>query len=94
MPFTLFGDRVPSEDKTPKEQLKHPIKIFKEKRRGSWVTLIRNIPLQKKELTTLARQLKSQLGCGGGVKENTIEIQGDQVEAAREFCKKARLIKE
>ena len=36
-------------------------------------------------LETLAKRLRAACGCGGAVKERTIELQGDQVPRIREF---------
>ena len=47
-------------------------------RKGKGVTLITGLPLNAKELKHLAKTLKQKCGCGGSVKNGTIEIQGDQ----------------
>lgn len=47
-------------------------------RGGKAVTVIRGLPLTASELKELARQLKQRCGTGGAVKEDAIEIQGDQ----------------
>ena len=52
-------------------------------RGGKAVTIIKGIPLAGAELKSLASQLKKKCGVGGAMKENDIEIQGDQ----REFLK-------
>ncbi len=46
-------------------------------RKGKPVTLITGLPLKSAELKQLARELKNRCGCGGTVKNNTLEIQGD-----------------
>jgi len=35
------------------------------------------------DLKTIARGLKQELACGGTVKENTVELQGDHTKNAR-----------
>lgn len=52
-------------------------------RGGKAVTLIKGVPLAGTALKTLASQLRKKCGVGGSLKDNTIEIQGDQ----REFLK-------
>ena len=46
-------------------------------RKGKGVTVIRGIPLVPADLDALGKQLRSQCGSGGTVKEGVIEIQGD-----------------
>ncbi|MCK5113874.1 MAG: translation initiation factor Sui1 [Phycisphaerae bacterium] len=46
-------------------------------RKGKGVTLIAGLPLVGDELKKLSTQLKQKCGCGGTVKNGTIEIQGD-----------------
>jgi translation initiation factor 1 len=46
-------------------------------RKGKTVTIITGFQSKSETLTTLLKQLKSQCGAGGTVKENEIEIQGD-----------------
>lgn len=47
-------------------------------RKGKGVTLVTGIPLAGNELKAFAKQLKARCGTGGTVKDNIIEIQGDQ----------------
>lgn len=47
-------------------------------RKGKGVTLVTGIPLAGKELKDFAKQLKAKCGTGGTVKDNVVEIQGDQ----------------
>jgi len=53
-------------------------------RGGKTVSVIRGIPLPEKDLQKLAKQLKSQCGSGGTVKDGVIEIQGDHRELLQE----------
>ncbi len=53
-------------------------------RRGKTVTLAEGIQLPPAELRDLARDLKRQCGTGGALKDDTVEIQGDQRDAVRE----------
>ncbi len=79
MPFNIFGERIEPEE--PKKTLpKHPVKVRSEKRRGKFVTVIYNLPLEKEDLRILASKLKQELGCGGTVKGDKIELQGSIVD--------------
>lgn len=46
-------------------------------RSGKGVTVITGVPLNSNELDDLAKELKRKCGCGGTVKNGTVEIQGD-----------------
>lgn len=46
-------------------------------RKGKGVTIIRGVPLLPDDLEVLGKQLRSQCGSGGTVKDGAIEIQGD-----------------
>lgn len=79
MPFTFDGEWIPKKKEYP------PLKIMKEKRKGSFVTIIRNIPLENEELKALVSKLKKHLACGGSLKESEVEIQGDKMAEVAEF---------
>lgn len=49
-------------------------------RGGKSVCVIYGLDLPADGLKTLCKKLKAQLGCGGAVKADTIEIQGDHRE--------------
>ena len=53
-------------------------------RGGKTVTLIEGVQLPAAELRELARNLRRQCGTGGALKNDTIEIQGDQRDAVVE----------
>lgn len=86
MPFTIGGEWVPESSKKPSK----PITLRKEKRRSSYVTIIMHLPNEMGELKKICSELKKELGCGGSVKEETIELQGDQVEAVKKYLKSIR----
>ncbi|MCL1980303.1 MAG: translation initiation factor Sui1 [Proteobacteria bacterium] len=46
-------------------------------RKGSGVTVVTGLALNPEQLQALASRLKKQCGAGGGVKEGSIEIQGE-----------------
>ena len=81
MPFTIGGEWIPETSPQPK----HPLKIIKEKRRNSFVTLLLNLSTDEAELKRICSTLKQRLGCGGSVKEGRIELQGDQVEIVKAY---------
>jgi translation initiation factor 1 len=90
MPFTIGGEWIP--DPAPK-QPKLPIKIVKEKRGSSLVTLIHHLPFPPEELKNLCSDLKKQLGCGGSVKGDHIELQGDKTEGVKDCLQKIGISK-
>ena len=49
-------------------------------RGGKAVTVITGVPLPAAELKALAKKLKQKCGVGGALKDDVIEIQGDQRE--------------
>jgi translation initiation factor 1 len=51
-------------------------------RGGKTVTLVTGVEGGEAVLAPLAKRLKARCGAGGTVKEGTIEIQGDHVDAA------------
>ena len=63
---------------------KQPLRLQYERagRGGKEVTLIRGFVGRESDLKALAKQLKSQLGCGGSCKEGEIVLQGDRRESA------------
>jgi translation initiation factor 1 len=67
------------------EQLDGIVRIRRETsgRKGKGVTTISGIPLPAAELKKLAASLKKRCGTGGALKDNIIEIQGDQRETLR-----------
>ena len=64
---------------------KHLLIFKKEKRRGKTVTLAGPFALEKKVSDALLKKLKKKLGCGGSVKEDFMEFQGDLQIKLREY---------
>ena len=63
-------------------------------RKGKGVCLITGLPLTGEALTALARELKQRCGCGGTVKDGTIEIQGENRDVlAEELQKRGYVVK-
>ena len=79
MPFTIDGEWIPPQSSQPKQ----PVKVIKEKRRSSYVTIILHLPYDDSQLKSLCSTLKQRLGCGGSLKEGRIELQGDQVQLVK-----------
>ncbi len=68
---------------------KQTAKISKEKRKkGKMVTVIRGLPAEGNDLQGLLTQLKNSCGAGGTLKEDELEIQGDQINRVRETLQK------
>ncbi|MBR9728216.1 stress response translation initiation inhibitor YciH [Shewanella intestini] len=57
-------------------------------RKGKGVSVIKGLGLEAKELKTLAQKLKKQCGCGGTVKDFTIEVQTDNREQIKTLLEK------
>jgi len=62
------------------------VEISAVKRRfGKLMTVIHGIDHKMVDRKGLAKQLKTKLACGGTVKGNAIELQGDQRQAAKKI---------
>ena len=75
----------------PKLNSKTAFRIFFEKkgRKGSGVTVISGLSLDKKELRNVTANLKKHCGVGGSLKNNNyIELQGDQKIKAEAYLRK------
>ena len=57
-------------------------------RKGSGVTVITGLPMPAGDLEAVARKLKKFCGCGGTVKDGTIEIQGEHRERLSDELRK------
>ncbi|HEY4082861.1 MAG TPA: translation initiation factor Sui1 [Burkholderiaceae bacterium] len=55
-------------------------RVSREKRNGKIVTVVKGLPLEQAELAAFGKQLRTQCGSGGTVKDWVIEIQGDHVD--------------
>jgi len=62
----------------PKNQ--HQLVFTYEKRKGKPVTLVGRFYLDEKEKKEVLKLLKKKLACGGSIKEEWIELQGDVKE--------------
>ena len=84
MVYREFGASTPSEaleratpELSPGQQ-NIRIQASRSGRKGKTVTVISGFECSPDKLTQLLKQLKSLCGSGGTLKENTLEIQGDQ----------------
>jgi len=75
---TNINTTVNSNQKISKNE--HQLVFTFEKRRGKPVTLVGRFLLDEKEKKEILKLLKSKLGCGGTIKDEWIEIQGDKKE--------------
>ncbi|MEA2018769.1 MAG: translation initiation factor [Campylobacterota bacterium] len=66
----------------------HQLVFTFEKRRGKPVTLVGRFFMNDKEKKEILKLLKTKLGCGGTVKDEWIEIQGDKKEKIIEVLEK------
>jgi len=62
------------------EKNQHQLVFTFEKRKGKPVTLVGRFFLSVNEKKEVLKLLKKKLGCGGTIKEEWIEIQGDKKE--------------
>ena len=74
MPFTFGGDF------NKKPISKKQYRVFVEKRKGKTLTIVKNFD---GDLKALASKLKSKLSCGGTVKDDQIELQGDHLNQVK-----------
>jgi translation initiation factor 1 len=82
MPFTIDGQWVPSKAAT---SAKKPVKVRLGKRGQSIITSILNLNMTAQEKEILASTIKKKLGCGGAVKDEALEIQGDKVSQVKQL---------
>lgn len=61
------------------------IQLQKTGRKGSGVSIINGLGLAEPELKALAAELKKRCGCGGAVKNHTIEIQGEKRDLLKQL---------
>lgn len=90
--YSEFGPA--SEDSTepaaqiPPQQQNLRVQATRAGRKGKTVTVVTGFQGNAEQLNSLLKQLKTQCGTGGTVKEGTIEIQGDQKQKISEILLK------
>lgn len=57
-------------------------------RKGKGVCVVTGLDMTDTELKLMAAELKKVCGCGGSVKDNTIEVQGDNREKIKAHLEK------
>jgi translation initiation factor 1 len=68
---------------------KQTARVQVEKRKaGRMMTVVRGLAPASNDLPTLLTQLKNACGAGGTIKDDTLEIQGDQRERVSETLKR------
>ncbi|MBE9210653.1 translation initiation factor [Nostoc sp. LEGE 06077] len=72
----------------PPQQQNLRIQATRTGRKGKTVTVITGFQSKPETLADLVKQLKTQCGTGGTVKENTIEIQGEHKQKMLEIVTK------
>ncbi len=81
------GEAIPGKDNSSKKALQITIppalqrvsvRLDRKGRGGKSVTLIEGLRMSDKDREILLKQLKTRLGTGGTLKNDTLEIQGDQ----------------
>jgi translation initiation factor 1 len=83
----------PAEAEGPEEAASLPpeeqrVRIRTERRKGGKVvTLVEDLVLSREDRKELAKNLKAACGTGGTVREAAVEIQGDHVDAVREWLR-------
>merc|ERR1711916_17016 len=70
----------------PKNQ--HQLVFTFEKRKGKPVTLVGRFYLEEKEKKAVLKLLKTKLACGGAIKDEWIELQGDVKTKVTEILSK------
>ncbi len=66
------------------------IKVYVDKRKfNKYVTIIEGIDLKTIDVNKLVKKLKSTLACGGTVKNNRIELQGDHRDKVKKLLVEA-----
>ena len=83
-------DTVKEDKKNPKKssnELKpknqHQLVFSLEKRNGKPVTIIGKFQIEDEKIKDILRLLKTKLACGGSIKDEYIEIQGDLKDKVR-----------
>lgn len=72
----------------PPQQQNLKVQASRKGRKGKTVTVISGFQTKPEVLTDLVKQLKTQCGTGGTVKDNEIEIQGDHKQKIVEILTK------
>ena len=69
--------RIPPEHQTARLSIE-------KRKKGKRVTVIRGLPAEGNDLPELLKQIKDRCGAGGALKDEDLEIQGEQLDRVRE----------
>ncbi|MBV5259951.1 translation initiation factor [Synechococcus moorigangaii CMS01] len=87
--YQEFGNtaepEVPAVVDLPPQQQSPRIQASRSGRKGKTVTVIMGLQHSPENLQKLLKQLKNKCGSGGTLKDQTLEIQGDQRQAILAF---------
>ena len=61
---------------------------MRQRKKGKTVTVVRGLPAEGNDLSELLKKLKSACGAGGTVKDDELEIQGNNLDRVRDELKK------
>lgn len=87
---TDVGRIKPEEEKVERPKGDGIVRILKQTkgRKGKGVSIVTGLGLDDAPLKLLAAELKKVCGCGGSVKDGTIEIQGDARDKIKALLEK------
>lgn len=93
--YSEFGDTsyTPATERAtpdlPPQQQDLRVQVSRKGRGGKTVTVISGFQSKPETLAALLKQLKTQCGSGGTMKEQTLEIQGDHAQTLLDLLVKA-----
>lgn len=80
LPEGKLASAKPKKDPAPARAV---VRLERKGRGGKEVTIVSHLELKPDALAVWLKALKSELGCGGSVEEDTLVLQGDQRERAK-----------
>lgn len=79
-------------DKILPEQTKIKIRLEKKSRGGKEVLVLFDLPHNPPFFKKLLKEIKKELGCGGTVKEDTVEIQSSDIDRLKTLLKNKKFM--
>lgn len=89
--FSTETGRIPEEKVKPQRPAGDGIVRIQRQtkgRKGKGVCIVTGLDMEDAQLKLLAAKLKKVCGCGGSIKDGTIEIQGDKREVIKAALEK------
>jgi translation initiation factor 1 len=86
--FEFSFEEGETAENLPPQQQQLRVFIDRKNRKGKSVTIVSGFEGSEKELKSLGKQLKSQCGVGGSVKEGEIVLQGEWAEKVLDILQK------